>query len=54
MKRKPGVDPELYGRQSFKMAMALAALLWPGTSISDGAFDILRQVAEYQSENGHD
>ncbi len=54
MRRKPGIDPELYGRESFRMAMTFAVLTWPGVTITDGAFEILRQVAEYQEQHGHD
>ena len=53
-KRKPGIAPDLYGPESFRLAMVAALLSWPGTSISDGAFAILQQVAEYQKQHGHD
>jgi hypothetical protein len=36
-------------RLEWRMAMIHASLCWPGTTISDGAFDVLRQVAEYQA-----
>ena len=32
----------------FRLAMIHAALFWPGVIISDGAFDVLRQVEEYR------
>lgn len=37
-------------QQEWRLAMIYASLFWPGTTISDGAFDVLRQVAEYQKK----
>ena len=42
-------DGYLYTKESLKLAMLFSSMSWPGISISDGAFDILRQVAEYRA-----
>jgi hypothetical protein len=46
-------DDRLGDRDSFMLAMHIAAWYWPGISISDGAFDILRQVVEMRERHGH-
>lgn len=38
----------------WRLAMMHSALTWPGTSISDGAFDVLRQVREFQEKQKND
>ena len=40
---------DLYCPESLRLAMFYAAIYWPGVTISDGAFDVLRQVAEYRN-----
>jgi len=37
-------------KAEWRLAMIHASLYWPGVCISDGAFDVLRQVDEYEAK----
>ena len=46
---KPGSrSGDLFRKKQVEFAMIYAADHWPGVTISDGAFDVLRQVAEHE------
>ncbi len=43
---------DLFSPESWRLAMMHAVLFWPGVTISDGAFNVLNQVAEYRRTSG--